>query len=440
MQTNFSLAQLADPDTKQSEAILRTCVHCGFCTATCPTYTLLGDELDSPRGRIYQIKDMLEKGGAPSEKVVKHVDRCLSCLSCMTTCPSGVHYMHLVDHARAYIEQHHQRPPLDRALRTVLAHVLPNPALMRVALTAARLGKRLGGSLAERLPPQMRAMLDLAPDRIPDAGLSHFPAVYAAQGPRKARVALLIGCAQRVLAPRINEATIRLLTRHGVEVVVSEQAECCGALTHHMGKVELSHRSAAATIKAWMREVDGDGLDAVIINASGCGTTVKDYGFMFREDPAMAAPAAKIAGLAKDITEFLHQLGLQAPTVKTGQAIAYHSACSLQHGQKIKEPPRALLKAAGFVVRDIPDGHLCCGSAGTYNMLQPEIATQLRDRKVETIEQVKPDAVAAGNLGCMTQIGSGTSIPIAHTVELLDWATGGPLPEPLRGVAAFANN
>jgi glycolate oxidase iron-sulfur subunit len=439
MQTNFTLSQLADPDTRASEGILRNCVHCGFCTATCPTYTLLGDELDSPRGRIYQIKDMLEKGGEPSPQVVKHVDRCLSCLSCMTTCPSGVHYMHLVDHARSYIEKNHTRKPLDRALRTVLAHVLPNPQLMRLALSAAGVGKKLGGRLAHRLPPQMRAMLDLAPDILPDAGLSHVPGVYAAHGPRRARVALLIGCAQRVLAPRINEATIRLLTRHGVEVVVSAEAECCGALTHHMGKEELSHRSARATINAWTHEAEHGGLDAVIINASGCGTTVKDYGFMFREDRAYAEKAARVAGLARDVTEFLHALGLMASTRNTGQTIAYHSACSLQHGQTIKEPPRALLQAAGFKVADVPDGHLCCGSAGTYNMLQPEIATQLRDLKVQNIERLKPDAIAAGNLGCMTQIGSGTALPIAHTVELLDWATGGPLPEPLRAKPAFAD-
>ncbi len=450
MQTNFSLAQLADAATRESESILRACVHCGFCTATCPTYTILGDELDSPRGRIYQIKDMLEKGGPPPETTVKHLDRCLSCLSCMTTCPSGVHYLHLVDHARAHIEATHRRPPADRAARALLARLLPNPRLFRLAL--------LGGALARPfrglLPRRLSAMLALAPASVPAPSASDRPGSHPARGPRRKRVALLIGCAQRVLAPQINEATIRLLTRHGVEVVVAKGAECCGALTHHMGKEALAHASAKATIDAWTREIEGEGLDAIIVNASGCGTSVKDYGFLFRDDSAYAAKAARVAGLARDVTELLDELGLSAPVVVTGQAIAYHSACSMQHGQKIKEPPRALLRAAGFVVKEIPDAHLCCGSAGTYNLLQPELAGELRARKVAAIASTGADAVAAGNLGCITQIagggiagegiagpgtGGGSGLPVVHTVELLDWATGGPKPDALAGLAAFAD-
>ena len=433
MQTNFSLAQLADAAIRDSEQILRKCVHCGFCTATCPTYTILGDELDSPRGRIYQIKDMLEKGGPPPETTVKHIDRCLSCLSCMTTCPSGVHYMHLVDHARAHIEATHSRPPADRAVRDLIARVLPNPRLFRMAL----LGASIGRPFRAMLPKRLSAMLALTPSSVPAPSYSDRPGVHPAEGPRRKRVALLIGCAQQVLAPQINEATIRLLTRHGVEVVVSKGADCCGALTHHMGKEDLAHAAAKKTIDAWTTEIEGGGLDAIVINASGCGTSVKDYGHMFREDAAYAAKAARVAGLARDVTELMDEIGLARPVVETGQAVAYHSACSMQHGQRIKEPPRALLRAAGFLVKEIPDAHLCCGSAGTYNMLQPELAGELRARKVAAIESTQAQAVAAGNLGCITQIAGGTGLPVVHTVELLDWATGGPMPEALAGRPAF---
>ncbi|PWC46008.1 glycolate oxidase subunit GlcF [Azospirillum sp. TSA6c] len=437
MQTNFSLAQLADAAIRDSEQILRKCVHCGFCTATCPTYTILGDELDSPRGRIYQIKDMLEKGGPPPETTVKHIDRCLSCLSCMTTCPSGVHYMHLVDHARAHIETTHSRPPADRAVRDLIARVLPNPRLFRMALLGASIGVSLGRPFRAMMPKRLSAMLALTPSSVPAPSYSDRPGVHPAEGPRKKRVALLIGCAQQVLAPQINEATIRLLTRHGVEVVVSKGADCCGALTHHMGKEDLAHAAAKKTIDAWTKEIEGGGLDAIVINASGCGTSVKDYGHMFREDAAYAAKAARVADLAKDVTELMDEIGLARPVVGTGQAVAYHSACSMQHGQRIKEPPRALLRAAGFLVKEIPDAHLCCGSAGTYNMLQPELAGELRSRKVAAIESTQAQAVAAGNLGCITQIAGGTGLPVVHTVELLDWATGGPMPEALAGRPAF---
>ena len=435
MQTNFTLDQLAKADVAEAERILRKCVHCGFCTATCPTYVLLGDELDSPRGRIYQIKDMLERGGTPSPKTVKHIDRCLTCLSCMTTCPSGVDYMHLVDNARARIEDLHTRPAYERGLRDLLARVLPNPRLFRLAL----LGGAMAKPFADLMPKALRSMLKLLPKRgVPGPSHMDRPGVYPSEGPRKKRVALLLGCAQQVLAPQINDATVRLLTRHGVDVVVAKGADCCGALTHHMGKDDMARDTARRTIAAWTREIEGEGLDAIIINASGCGTTIKDYGHMFAADPQWQPRAARVASLARDVTEFLAELGLMAPVVETGQAIAYHSACSMQHGQRIKNPPRDLLRAAGFEVREIPEAHICCGSAGTYNILHPDIAVQLRDRKVRNIESTKPDAVSAGNLGCITQIATGTGIPIVHTVELLDWATGGPLPDALHGRPAFA--
>ncbi len=423
MQTNFAEAQLADPKIKRANEILRSCVHCGFCTATCPTYQILGDELDSPRGRIYLIKDMLENNRVPDEKTVKHVDRCLSCLACMTTCPSGVHYMHLVDHAREYIEENYKRPLFDRILRAVLAQILPYEKRFRLAMRGAQLSK----PLAPIMPAKIRNMVEFAPAKLPPPSLNDKPQVFPAEGKRIKRVALMTGCAQKALDTDINDATIRLLRRHGCEVVVAKGAGCCGALTHHMGKAKQSHTTAAKNIRAWMAEVNGDGLDAIVINTSGCGTTVKDYGHMFRNED-LAQDAQVIATLAKDISEVLIDLKLSGSAPKD-MRVAYHSACSLQHGQQIKTHPKTLLKNAGFTVLEPSDPHLCCGSAGTYNLMQPEISKQLKDRKVTTLEAVKPQVIAAGNIGCMMQIGSGTDIPIVHTVELLDWVTGGPKPQ-----------
>lgn len=437
MQTNFRPEQLVTAQMQESEKILRTCVHCGFCTATCPTYLLLGDELDSPRGRIYLIKEMLESGKPATPEVAKHVDRCLSCLSCMTTCPSGVHYMHLVDHARAHIETTYRRPWHDRLVRMLLAAVLPYPARFRAALAAARLAKPLRGAF-RRLPglgPRLAAMLDLAPSALP-AHEGNRRSIYPAAGPRRGRVALLSGCAQPVLDPGINAAAIRLLNRHGVEVVLAEGEGCCGALVHHMGREAEGHAFARRNIDAWMREIERGGLDAIIITASGCGTTIKDYGFMFRDDPAYAEKARRVSDLARDITEYLATLPL-APRADVGHLIvAYHSACSMQHGQQIREEPKRLLRKAGFTVKDVPEGHICCGSAGTYNILQPEIAGRLRERKVDNIEKTGASIVATGNIGCMTQISKGFAdrgrpLPVVHTVELIDWATGGPRPRAL---------
>ncbi len=433
MQTNFTPDQLKDSATASSEKILRTCVHCGFCTATCPTYLLLGDELDSPRGRIYLIKDMLESGKPASPEVVKHIDRCLSCLSCMTTCPSGVHYMHLVDHARSYIEATYKRPWHDRLLRAVLAKVLPYPNRFRFAMGAAILAKPFKGAIGALpfLGNRLQAMIDLAPAKVPARSPFNHPGTFAPEGERRGRVAILSGCAQPVLKPGFNEAALRLLNRHGIEVVQAKGEGCCGALVHHMGREAEGHDFAKRNIDAWIAEMDGEGLDAIVITASGCGTTIKDYGFMFRDDPDYAEKAARVSGLAKDITEYALSLDLMEPVRETDLVVAYHSACSMQHGQAIRTEPKTLLKQAGFTVKDVPEGHICCGSAGTYNLLQPEIAGQLRARKVANIERTKPDLIATGNIGCMTQIGKGTEIPIVHTVELLDWATGGPMPETL---------
>ncbi|MCX7558435.1 glycolate oxidase subunit GlcF [Sulfitobacter sp. F26204] len=430
MQTTFTEEQLSDPAIRRSNEILRACVHCGFCTATCPTYQVLGDELDSPRGRIYLIKDMLENAREPDEKTVKHIDRCLSCLACMTTCPSGVHYMHLVDHAREYIDQRYKRPFADRALRWMLARILPHPMRFRVAL----LGAKIGRPFARFMPDaRLRAMLEMAPRHVPPVSRNDDPQTFVAGGVRRKRVALMTGCAQKALNTDINDATIRLLTRRGCEVVVAEGAGCCGALTHHMGKTSESHKSAARNIRAWVAEIDGEGLDAIVINTSGCGTTVKDYGHMFRNDPDLSADAARVSALAKDISEVLVDLdnGLPRPVVAAvadGLTVAYHAACSLQHGQQIKTLPKELLKRAGFTVVEPAESHLCCGSAGTYNLMQPVISGQLKERKLRNLEAQKPDIIAAGNIGCMMQIGSAARVPVVHTVELLDWASGGPKP------------
>jgi glycolate oxidase iron-sulfur subunit len=425
MQTSFASDLLADPEFAESERVVRTCVHCGFCTATCPTYVLLGDELDSPRGRIYLMKDMLEKNRPADAETVKHIDRCLSCLACMTTCPSGVNYMHLVDHARHHIEKTYRRPWPDRQMRRLLGMVLPYPGVFRAALIGSKLGKYLEPVVPERL----RVLLSMAPPAVPKASSVDRPQVFPAEGERVARVALMNGCAQQVLMPQVNEATIRLLTRHGCEMVVAKGSGCCGALTHHLGR-DATH-FAKANIDVWAAEKEKFGLDAVVINASGCGTTVKEYGFSLRADPRYAEKARWVSSVTKDISELISELRLQPPVVETGQRVAYHSACSLQHGQRVRRQPKELLAAAGFRVVDIPESHLCCGSAGTYNLLQPEIARRLRDRKVANIESTNPDLVAAGNIGCLTQLATGTTVPFVHTVELLDWATGGPRPKAL---------
>jgi glycolate oxidase iron-sulfur subunit len=435
MQTHFSLAQLADPDIAESNKILRACVHCGFCTATCPTYVLLGDELDSPRGRIYLIKDMLEQGRPATADVVKHVDRCLSCLSCMTTCPSGVHYMHLVDHARTHIDKTYRRPLRERLVRRLLAAVLPYPERMRLALAAAPMARPFAGLLSAIGLTPLAAMLRLAPSAGSMAAQAPQPRIHPVDGPRKGRVALLQGCANRVLGAHVNAATIRLLNRLGIEVVTPEDEGCCGALVHHMGREHQAHAQAKANIDLWTWEIEGEGLDAIVVNVSGCGTTVKDYGFMLRTDPAYADKAARVSALTRDISEYLVTLPQAEQTQPTGLTVAYHAACSLQHGQRVIRQPKELLARHGFIVKDIPEGHLCCGSAGTYNILQSEIAQTLRDRKIANIAQLSPDVIAAGNIGCMTQIASGTAIPVVHPVELIDWATGGPKPAELSGGA-----
>jgi len=433
MQTSFSPAQLADPAMASSERVIRKCVHCGFCTATCPTYTLLGDELDSPRGRIYLMKEMLEKEQQPTAEVVKHIDRCLSCLSCMTTCPSGVNYMHLVDHARAYIHEHYRRPLPDRLFRALLAAVLPYPGRFRAALRLARIARPLA-SIAGRwsaLRP-LAAMLELAPRAIPAAVP---PRDRIATAPSRGRVVLMQGCADPVLTPQTRAATIRLLGRIGFDVSFAAGEGCCGALVHHLGHEATALAAARRNVDRWAAIADEQGIAAIIVTASGCGTTIKDYGFMLRNDPAYAEKAARVSALARDVSEFLDIVGMGAAIADvaatadvSGVTVAYHAACSLQHGQKVTAAPQRLLKAAGFTVRQPADAHLCCGSAGTYNILQPVIAGQLGDRKAASLAALRPDVIAAGNVGCAVQIGRRMETPVVHVVELLDWATGGPRP------------
>lgn len=427
MQTAFPPEALADPSMRASEEVIRKCVHCGFCTATCPTYVLLGDELDSPRGRIYLIKDMLENRREPTAEMVKHVDRCLSCLSCMTTCPSGVNYMHLVDHARAYIHEHYERPRSERFFRRLLAAVLPYPERFRWALTFAPLAKPFKNLLRSMdAAKPLAAMLDLAPARIPAPA----PAQSTRLPQPKGRVALLQGCAEPVLRPEFRAATVRLLSRCGYDVIFAPGEGCCGALVHHMGREADALGAARRNVDAWMAEIEAQGLDAIIVTASGCGTTIKDYGFMLRSDPAYAEKAARVSALAMDVSEYLAKIDLPAATGR-GVTVAYHPACSLQHGQKVTEVPKRLLAQAGYTVRVPAEAHLCCGSAGTYNILQPEIADQLGARKAASIDLLAADVVATGNIGCATQIARFSGLPVIHTVELLDWATGGPKPAAL---------
>ena len=424
MQTSFSKKQLRDKATATSESVIRKCVHCGFCTATCPTYVLLGDELDSPRGRIYMIKDMLENERTPSAETVKHVDRCLSCLSCMSTCPSGVNYMHLVDHARSYIDSHYKRPIVDRMYRFLLATILPYPARARTALAAARLARPLRNLFGRfQLLKPMAAMLALAPSGAPGRKNSR----PAAVGSGRPRVAVLQGCVEPVMRPEYQDAAYRVLARAGFEPVAVPGEQCCGALVHHMGKDDKALAAARQNVTAWSRYMDEHGLHAIIVTASGCGTTLKDYAHMLRDDPDYTNKAARVSSMTKDICEFLSQQELpasEAPDVK----VAYHAACSLQHGQQVKDAPKDLLENAGYTVAVPAESHLCCGSAGVYNILQPDIASQLGDRKAANLDRIEPDIIATGNVGCAVQLGSRASRPVVHTIELLDWAQGGPRP------------
>jgi glycolate oxidase iron-sulfur subunit len=423
MKTSFTPEQLADPATATSEKAIRTCVHCGFCTATCPTYVLLGDERDSPRGRIYMIQQMLEKNAAPTREVVTHIDRCLSCLGCVTTCPSGVDYTHLIDHARAHVEKTYRRPVADRLLRWGLAKVLPYQKRFAAALGLGRASASLADIVSGIGGRRMAAMMRMAGASRASAPKPE-PAVFAA---RKGRVILQAGCIEPVLRPGYQAAAARLLARAGYEVVRAPEEGCCGSLVHHLGRDEEALGFMRKAIDAWNAIIEAGPVDAIIVTASGCGTTIKDYGFLMCNDPAYAAKAARISALAKDISEFVAPAALP-PTDIRKVRVAWQSPCSLQHGQKIAGLPRVLLEQAGFEVLTPDDAHLCCGSAGTYSILQPKIADELGRRKAASLEALKPDVIATANIGCAVHVGARTGVPVAHIAELLDWATGGPAP------------
>jgi glycolate oxidase iron-sulfur subunit len=422
MQTSFTADQLADPEVAASHAQIRKCVHCGFCTATCPTYVLLGDERDSPRGRIELIKAMLESGEAPSKETVTHIDRCLSCMSCKTTCPSGVDYAQLIDHGRAYVEDHYRRPWPERVLRAMIPAVLAHPGRLRAALALGRGARPLEPILTRLKLAPLAALLRLVPAPAPaTSGDRNAVRRFPAEGATRGRVVLLQGCVEPAMAPSIRAAAIRLLTRAGFEVVLAEGEGCCGALSEHLGRAEEAQAFAAANVRAWTR---AGPFDAIVTTAAGCGTTLKAYDHLLPDD----AGAAKAAATARDILEFIAEVGLPPATRTPGLSVAYHAACSLQHGQQVKVAPARLLAEAGFEVRTVPEGHLCCGSAGVYNILQPELAGRLRTRKAANIARTGAEVVAAGNVGCIAQLAPALETPIIHPVELLDWATGGPKP------------
>ncbi len=430
MQTNFSEDQLKDKDNQSTEKIFQKCVHCGMCNATCPTYGILGDELDGPRGRIYLIQDMLENERKPSKKVVKHIDRCLSCYSCMTTCPAGVNYMHVIDHGRKYIEKNYDRPLFDKILRNFLSKVLPNTQYFKLTSYLVKIGKLF----KFLFPKKIKDMMELMPTSFPEKTIK-VQEIYPANGKKIARVALLTGCVQKELSPQINESTIRLLNRHGVEVVVPKKIRCCGSLNHHLGKEDDANVDFINNIETWYEEHKKGNLDAILSNTSGCGTTLKDYGFIFRNDKKLKAKAKTVSELSKDVTEYLSEnLKLNIQKKNKKYKIAYHSACSMQHGQKVHNEPISLLQKTDNDIMEIPNGHLCCGSAGTYNILQSEIAKNLLKDKVKNIESTNPQIISTGNIGCITQISNGTNIPILHTIELLDWYTGGPKPKILNKI------
>ena len=411
MQTHLAPEFKNTADGQAAEAILRKCVHCGFCTATCPTYQLLGDELDGPRGRIYLIKQVLE-GDIPTRKTQLHLDRCLTCRNCETTCPSGVQYGHLVDIGRKLVDERVPRPASERALRWALKEGLPSPLFA----PAMKLGQRVRGLLPATLKNKVPAR----------QGAGAWPTREHAR-----KVLMLAGCVQPAMMPNINSATARVLDAAGIQTVVAAKAGCCGAVKFHLNDQMGGKAEMRANIDAWWPHVEVEapnaagGVEAIIMNASGCGVTVKEYGHILKDDPVYAAKAARISELTQDLSEWLPELAEKLRgkvSVKTG-LLAFHPPCTLQHGQQLRGGVEQHLGALGLSVKVANnESHLCCGSAGTYSVLNPEIACQLRDRKLEALGEMQPEVIVSANIGCITHLQSGTSTPVRHWVEVLDEA------------------
>lgn len=429
MQVQFSADRLPNPMLEMSEEIIRKCVHCGMCLATCPSYLLLGNELDSPRGRIYQIKDMLEKNVPPPKTLTKHMDRCLSCLSCVTTCPSGVQYGQLADYAREQITDDKNRSWADRALRRFVATTLPNRNLLRIMI---KIGTILRPILPQAiLPKPIAAMMQLLPEPLHTTLITN--KTYNAQGKTLARIGLLPGCVQQVIDSNTIIAAVEFLTRHGVEVTIANADNCCGALVQHMGYIKLARKQARKVINGWKKIMQSKQLDAIVHVASGCGTAVKDYQLLFPNDKKIN----EITKLARDISEFIFEYAETLPIrykKLPPLRITYHSACSLRHGQHISEQPLEILRATGLCISEPKESHICCGSAGTYNIFQPDLAEQLKTRKVKNIMATQADIIVTGNLGCIQQLQKDLNTPIIHTIELLNWATGGTIPKSIEKI------
>ncbi|QJD99301.1 glycolate oxidase subunit GlcF [Massilia forsythiae] len=428
MQTNLADFIKGTPEGIEAEAILRACVHCGFCTATCPTYQLLGDELDGPRGRIYLIKQVLE-GVAPTRKTQLHLDRCLTCRNCETTCPSGVKYGRLVDIGRAVVERRVARPLGERIKRTTLKEVLPRAALFKPAVRA---GQALRPLLPQGLQDKLRAAHPAA------HGSAHVSNTWPARTHAR-RMLVLDGCVQPALAPSINAATARVLDALGVQLIAAPRAGCCGALRFHMNDQDGGLDDMRRNIDAWWPYVEpraGEpAVEAIVMTASGCGVTVKDYGHLLAQDPAYAAKAARIAALTRDLSEILPQFEAQIadriaahPDGAVRVRVAYHPPCTLQHGQQIRGKVEGVLRAAGIDVTLCADSHLCCGSAGAYSMLHPDIAHALRERKLANLAQTGAGEIVSANIGCITHLQAGTDTPVTHWIELLERALAGSAP------------
>jgi glycolate oxidase iron-sulfur subunit len=418
MRTGFTEQQLADPYLADAEKSVRACVHCGICTATCPTYVLLGDERDSPRGRIVMMQAMLEDGGTPSDETVLHVDRCLSCLACRTACPSSVDYARLVDEARVHIAQNYVRRLPERLLRWLLATVMPRPALARTGIALARLFR----PIARRMPGRLGVLAQMGLDTPSGAHSAHI----VSSGTR--RVALMPGCVQKAIAPHIDEAVARLLWRRDIGLIPLAGAGCCGSLVHHLGREDEARNWAKRAITAFEQAGGAETFEAILISATGCAAHLKDLAHLFLDDAAWQARAAAFAAKVKDFSELAEPLTGVPPRKLR---VAYHAACSAQNGLKLSGQSEALLTAAGFTVLPIPEGHLCCGSAGSYSILQPDIAAALRARKLSNAASVAPDVIATGNIGCLNQLSGPDAPPVVHLAELIDWAEGGPAPAAL---------